>query len=384
MIQSDCKPVTVKRQTNTKEFHLIIIAMISSNKMKFNQSKSKTMKIFRPKPAVLSLLLTILIVAGCEREEFTFKPETPVAELNRVMDRRERIDIPAPAGNSYFTDDELRLLDAKRIQDEDEIHHAKSYSAISDGAYVYDKGINLSQNFTGLTVLDNSYLKVQIVSGGITFNPAFHFDAKVSGGALQNAQAYIKNSCTGNAAYKVTLKRGYQNTFSKNLYSWDQSFFTLIGGVIPFWITFNSQMDANVSVKASASCWIQQGVTVSGNITLGAKWSRTTGWTNVSSASSPLFSATKPAFNSNVNLTVTPGLKVYVSANLYSVLGPQLCVNPYFNFYLNAGSGGYYIDRKAYLRGNVYFSLKGLGYSTTFFNRDVFNVSKTFTRYYYR
>lgn len=342
------------------------------------------MKILRPKPAVLTLLLTFLIVAGCEREEFVYTPEDPVAELNRVMDRRERIDITAPEGDAYFTNDELRKIEAKRIQDEDEIHNAKSYSAISDGVYVFDKGINVSKTFSGLTVLDNSYLKVQIVSGGITFNPVFHFDVKVTGGTLQNAQAYIKNSCKGNAAYKVTLKTGYQNTFSRNIASWNQSAFTLIGGVVPFWITFKAQMDANVSVKASASCWIQQGVTVSSNVTLGAKWSRTAGWANVSSAPSPTFSATTPAFNSNVNLTVTPGLKVYVSANLYSVLGPQLCVNPYFNFYLNAGSGGYYIDRTAYLRGNVYFSLKGLGYSTTFFNRDVFNVSKTFTRYYYR
>ncbi len=357
--------------------------MINSIEMKFNQLKSKTMKILQLKPAILSVLLTFLII-GCEREKFEFKPVNPVAELNRVMDKRERIDIPAPEGDAYFTKDELRVLDAKRLQQEDEAYHAKSYSAISDGVYTFDKGINVSKNFAGLTVLDNSYLKVQIVSGGVTFNPAFHFDAKVSGGSLQNAQTYVRNTYKGNAAYKVTLKTGYQKNVTKNIASWNQSAFTLIGGVIPFWITFKAQMDANVEVKASASCWVQQGVTVSSNITLGAKWSKTTGWTNVSTAPSPAFSATTPLFNSNVNLTVTPGLKVYLSADLYSVLGPQLCVNPYFNFYLNAGSGGYYIDRTAYLRGNVYFSLKGLGYSTSLFNRDVFTVAKKFPRYYYR
>ena len=371
----------VKRQMKTEIFHPIIIAMIDSIKMKFNQLKSKTMKILQLKPAVLSVLLTFLII-GCEREDFV--SPNPAAELDRVMDRRERIDIPAPEGESYFTIDELRILDAKRIQDEDEIHHAKSLSAISDGVYTFDKGINVSKNFSGLTVLDNSYMKVQIVSGGVTFNPAFHFDAKVTGGTLQNAQAYISNTYKGNAAYKVTLKTAYQKNITKNLASWNQSAFTLIGGVVPFWITFKAQLDANVEVKASASCWIQQGVTVSSNIKLGAKWSKTTDWTNVSSAPYPTFTATTPSFNSNANLTVSPGLKVYLSANLYSVLGPQLCVNPYFNFYLNAGSGGYYIDRTAYLKGNVYFSLKGLGYSTTLFNKDVFNVYKKFPRYYYR
>lgn len=355
--------------------------MINSIKMKFNLLKSKTMKILQLKPAILSVLLTFLII-GCEREDFV--PPNPVDELDRIMDRRERIDIPAPEGDLFFTNDELRVLDAKRIQQEDEIHHAKSFSAISDGVYTFDKSINVSKNFAGMTVLDNSYLKVQIVSGGVTFNPAFHFDAKVSGGSLQNAQAYVRNTYKGNAAYKVTLKTGYQKNITKNLVSWNQSAFTLIGGVVPFWITFKAQMDANVEVKAAASCWVQQGITVSSNIKLGARWSKTSGWTNVSSAPSPTFSATTPSFNSNVNLTVTPGLKVYLSADLYSVLGPQLCVNPYFNFYLNAGSGGYYIDRTAYLRGNVYFSLRGLGYSTSLFNRNVFTVSKKFPRYYYR
>jgi hypothetical protein len=341
----------------------------------------KTMKL---NLAGLLVLLVLFTINSCTKEEFINEPMNPIEELNAVMDDPERIDIPAPVGDNSFTNEELKQIDAKRILDEQDIRTAKSLSALSDGYYAFDKGINVSKSFSGLTVFDNSYANVQIVSGGITFNPAFHFDATISGGAAQSAQAYISNTCTGNAAYKVTLKSSYNTSITKNLASWSQTAFTLVGGVVPFWITFKAQIDANVTMNSSASCWVQQGVTVSSNVKVGAKWTRTAGWTNVSNAPNPTFSATTPTFNSNVNLTVVPGLKVYVSANLYSVLGPQLCVNPYFRFYLNAGYGGYYYDRSVNLRGNVYFSLSGLGYTSSLFNRDVFNVSKTFPRYYYR
>jgi hypothetical protein len=341
----------------------------------------KTLKFNLPQLLVIVALFT---VSSCTKEEFINEPTEPVEVLDEVMDDLERLNIPAPIGDKSFTDEELRQIDTKRIQDEQDLFKAKGLSALSDGYYTFDRGINISKSFGGLTIFENSYAKVQIVSGGISFNPSFHFDATISGGSVQSAQAYIRNTCTGNAAYKVTLKSSYTNTINQNLASWSQSAFTLVGGVVPFWITFKAQIDANVSVKATASCWVQQGVNVSSNIKVGAKWIRNVGWTNISSAPYPTFTASTPTYSSNVNLTIVPGLKVYVSANLYSVLGPEMCVNPYFRFYLNAGYGGYYIDRSAYLKGSVYFSLSGLGNSTSLFNREVFAVSKTFDRYYYK
>jgi hypothetical protein len=332
----------------------------------------------------LLVLLALFAFNRCTKEDITHDAENPIKELNSVFDDSLRMDITAPIDNNVYTDEELAKIEAQRLFNEHDIFAGKGVTALADGIAAFDKSIIVTKNFGGTIIFDNDYAKVQIVSGGISFGPSFHFDAKISNGALQSAQAYIKNSFSGNATYKVTLKKAYQNNYTKNLASWNQTAFTAIAGVVPLWVTFKMQIDANVAIKAVASCWVQQGVTVSSSIKVGTSWTRTNGWTNISNPSLPTFSATNPTFNCNANLTVEPGLKVYLSANLYSVLGPQLCVNPYFRFYLNAGSGGYYIDRTAYLRGSVYFSLSGLGYSTNLYNRDVFSISKTFQRYYYR
>ena len=332
----------------------------------------------------LLVLLALFTFNRCTKEDFENGTKNPIKELNAVLDDSVRIDIPAPIDDNTYSDEELKKIEAQRFQNEHEILTAKGLTALADGFQSFDKSIIVTKNFGGAIIFDNDYAQVSIVSGGITFGPSFHFDANISHGAVQSAQAYIKNSFIGNATYKVTLKKAYQNTYTKNLASWNQTAFTVVAGVVPLWVTFNMQIDANVGIKAVATCWVQQGVTVSSSIKVGTSWTRTIGWTNISDAPSPSFSATNPTFNCNANLTIEPGLKVYLSANLYSVLGPQLCVNPYFSFYLNAGSGGYYVDRTAYLRASVYFSLSGLGYSTNLYNRDVINISKTFPRYYYK
>jgi hypothetical protein len=315
-------------------------------------------------------------VTGCGKASSPAAPEAgPMQELEALLAPPA---LPAPESGEICAIIDLEQCELARIERETELLKERP-KGLTDGTYNFDAEIDITRNMAGKVIFDNTYARAEIVSGGLTFKPGFHWDAYISGGVLRNTQAYIQNTATGNAAYKVTVKGSYTNTYAKNLYYWSQTYFSLIGGWVPAWVTFNIQIDGGAYFNAQAYCWMQQGVSVSSYVRVGAKWVNGSGWSNIA-YHSPSATATTPVYSWNGSLTIQPYLNAFVSAYLYSVLGPRLLVTPYLTLYLNAPSR--YIDTWARLRGHIYFDLKGLE-QYTIWDKQLFLWTHQFARRYF-
>lgn len=331
--------------------------------------------------SVLALAIASFSLTGCGKSSSPTAPaEEPLQQLEALMAPPA---LPAPETGDICTIEDLEKLELERIILEDKIIEERKSSGQKgipgDGTYNFDATIDVSKNMAGKVIFDNSYAKAEIVSGGVSFKPGFHWDAYISGGVLRNTQAYIQNTATGNATYKITLKGAYEKTYAANLYNWTQTNFAIVGGIVPVWVTFKIQIDGGSYFKAQASCWMQQGITVTSYVKIGAKWINGVGWSNITS-SSPSATATTPTYGWNGNLTIQPYLNVFLSAYLYSVLGPRMLLTPYLTLYLDAP--GRYIDTWANLRGHIYFDLKGMEQYTVW-NKQLFLWSYKFSRRYF-
>lgn len=324
-----------------------------------------------------SLFLATFI--GCEKEELTTEFDNPMDELQDAINVAPPLALTAPSDGRFTlenpcTDEDLLRMEQERILNEKSSFNQKG---LPNGTYTFTYNVTLSKSLSGTTLYSNTYAKGEVTAGGITYVPKFYWSAYVSGGVLQNTQAYITNTVTFDPTFKITISKSVSNTYSKNLIDESKTIFSIVGGVLPAWVTLRGKLDASVYMSATASCWMQQKIKIVSSTKVGAKWVNGSGWSNLSATPSPTYTSYSPSYGWNGNLTIQPALKAEVSANLYSVLGPRLTITPYYRLYLNASSR--YIDRTAYLKGDVYFSLSGLG-NTDLYSRNVFNKSYSFSR----
>lgn len=329
------------------------------------------------KKLLLFLVAASLILAsGCNKEDVL----SPIDELEVMMKASPPGLFPAPITGDVYTLEELESFELSRIENEAMYLETADKGLPGNGTYEFARKCNVSKSMNGIVIYDNTSARAEIVGGGITFAPEFVVKFNVASGLLQSAEAFIHNTATANPTFKVTAKKSFTNTWAKNLYKWTQTSWAIVWGVVPVWVTWEFQIDGGCYVSAAASGWIQQNVSVSSYVKIGAKWVRNQGWANISNLPSPSYSMGTPSYSWNASLTIQPYLNAFLTAKLYSVVGPRLLVSPYYTLYLNASSR--YIDRTASLRGHAYFSLYGLN-TSTLWNQQVFLRNYSFPRIYF-
>lgn len=329
----------------------------------------------------MSVLLATLM--SCKKEELTPEFNSPIDEL------QDAINVPPPLAltttsdgkftleNPCTNEDLLKMEQERILKEEVTFDQTK---ALPNGRHSFSYNVTLSKSLSGTTLYSNTYAKGEISAGGITYKPTFYWKAEVSGGVLQNTQAYIENTVTFDPTFKITISKSVSNTYNKKLIDETKTIFSIVGGLLPAWVTLRGKLDASVYMSATASCSVSQKIKIVSSTKIGSKWVKGSGWSNISATPSPTYTVYSPSYSWKGNLTIQPALKAEVSANLYSLLGPRLTITPYYKFYLNASSR--YFDRTAYLKGDVYFSLKGLG-NTDLYSKNVFNKSHSFSRIYF-
>ena len=328
---------------------------------------------------LVTISLLLVMFFSCQKEKII----TPMDELQDAINVAPPLALTAPSDGIFTlenpcTNEDLLMIEQERILNEKSA--LNEIKGLPNGTHTFTYNITLTKSIAGTTLYNNSYAKGEVTTGGITFRPKFYWKAYISGGVLQNTEAYIQNTVTFDPTFKITMKKSISKTYVKNLINESKTIFSIIGGILPTWVTLRAKLDAGSYMNASASCWMQQKVKISGYTKIGAKWVKGTGWSNISSTPSPTYTVYSPSYGWNGNLTIQPYMIAEVSANLYSVIGPRLTITPYYYLYLNASSR--YIYRKAYLKGDVYFSLSGLG-NTDLYSKNVFKVSKTFSTVYF-
>lgn len=328
---------------------------------------------------LVTMSFLLMIFFGCEKDEMP----TPMDELQDVIKVSPPLALTAPSDGRFTlenpcTNEDLLMIEQERILKEQQ--SLNDIKGLPDGTHEFSYDVTLTKSVAGTTLYENDYAKGEVTAGGIIFTPKFYWKAYISGGVLQNTEAYIKNTVTFDPTFKITMKKSVSKTYSTNLIDESKTVYSIVGGILPIWITLRAKLDAGSYMYATASCWMQQKIKIVSYIKIGAKWVNGTGWSNISSTPYPTYTAYSPSYGWNGSLAIQPFMKAEVSANLYSVLGPRMTVTPYFYLYLNASSR--YIDRTAYLKGDIYFSLSGLG-DTDLYSRNLFNVSKSFSRIYF-
>lgn len=326
----------------------------------------------------MSVLLATLM--SCEKEELTPEFNSPIDELQDAINVPPPLALTAPSDGGFTlenpcTDEDLLRIEQERLIEEESVIQVK---ALPNGPHSFTYDVTLSKSLSGTTLYSNTYAKGEITAGGITYKPRFYWSADVSGGVLQNTQAYIKNTVTFDPTFKITISKSVTGAYHKNLIDDSKTIFSIVGGFLPTWVTLRGKLDASVYMSANASCWMKQKIKIVSSTKIGSKWVKDKGWSNISENPSPTYTSYSPSYSWKGNFTIQPALKAEVSANLYTLLGPRLTITPYYKFYLNASSR--YIDRTAYLKGDVYFSLRGFDNDTDFYSRNVYNKSHSFSR----
>lgn len=303
---------------------------------------------------MVASFLIVLVFNSCSRNQIA-GPSEQENQLNEMIGPPPVL----PSDSNVNTINDLARLEQARILQEQKGLELKKLAGVQgapDGNYSFDASVDVSKSMGGVVIFENNNVRAEIVGGGISFRPGFHWDAKIARSVLVSTEAYIYNRMTGNAVYKITFKTSYSNSLSRNLYYWNQTQFAIIGGFVPVWVTYGIQIDGGCALQANASCSMQQGVTIVSDLKLGVKWENAK-WSPIISYS-PTASASTPTYSVKANLSIQPYLNVFVTAYFYSLIGPRLLVTPYLTLNLNFPSR--YIDRSASLRGYAYLSLKGL------------------------
>lgn len=330
------------------------------------------------------VLSTLTVGLSCQKDEIP----TPQEEISELVDFPLLPALPVPLDGDFSAEnpatyEDLQKAEEARLANESVMSENGVSRGFSNGVFSFDQKLNISSNFGGLVFINNSYLKVEIVSGGISFVPKFHFDSYIAGSKIQSAQAFIQNTVTGDAVYKATVKKTLSKGYNVKLKSWNKTAFTLLGGVVPVWITFDLQLDAGIIAKAETSCSVKQGITATSSVKIGAKWTKNAGWKNISSIPKPTFTATYPIITYSKTVILQPSITAFLTAKLYGFLGPRLSVSPYLKITASLDKNKYlYMDRVAGLRGDIYFSLAGLGLKSPVYDKNVFNLTRTFNRIY--
>jgi hypothetical protein len=322
-----------------------------------------------------AILMAVIFLTSCDKQEDLIVKDNPLKELETILDVKTSV-VPCP-DQGVFTDEELSVIEQKR----NEANSLHEKTSLIDGTVNVSGTVSATYSLAGKIIFNNTYAKAEITSGGITFVPNFVFKSVISGGALQSMEAYIENSITANPTLKITVKAALNNSYSAQITKFTKTMGGMIG-ILPWWVTFEIQIDGGANINGSGVCWISQGITVTSNVKVGGGWTKTGGWYSLGNVPSPSYSITSPSYSYNGNLTVKPYINCFISAKVYSILGPRFLIKPYLNLYLNATTGNRYIDRTVGLLGLVHFDLNGFNLNYTY-DKTIFSVSKTFSRYYF-